>query len=731
MGAYDRKRPLVIDPLVYSTFIGSTFGESGTGIAVDAEGSAYICGIAYLGAYPTTVGAYRTTGRGRDDAFVTKLGADGSSLVYSTFLGGTSTDSALAIAIDGDGNAYVTGWTASTDFPMRSAYDTTNGGANDVFVTKLNASGSALVYSTYLGGAERERGHGIAVDGNGYAYVTGITVYTRGAAYPTTVGAYQRTHRGGADAFVTKLGTAGSTLVYSTLLGGTNNDQGNGIAVDGEGNAFVTGSTLSTYQGPGETNFPTTTGAYRRTHGGYSDVFVTKLNTAGSALAYSTLVAGSGDDFGQAIAIDGNGDAYVTGSTDSAGATWNPYPTTWGAYQTGFAGVSEAFVTKLNSTGSSLVYSTYIGGRGYDLPRGIVVDAGGRASIAGYTYDSYWGATSYPTTDGAVQETHRGSYDGFMSQLDENGATLLYSTSLGGTGLDLLQGIAVDGYGDLYVTGFSTNTGSAANNYPTTEGAFQTVMGGYSSGAADVVVTKISTAKSLVVLSPNGGEGYCAGSPLLITWMYNNVASVTIVTIDISSDDGATWETIVSGTPAADEAYWWDVAASQPAGAGYLVRVSDADDPSIADMSDAAFAIDPPLVVTIQPITSDPVCPSGSVTFTAEADGARSVRWQVSVDDGETFTDLDGEIQSSLVIDAPSLSMNGYRYRAVFSSSCGEVPSDAAILYVEDVTAPTLSVSLSEPSIAGKQHHADDHDHGVEQRQLRRSELGPDLGHRQ
>jgi hypothetical protein len=335
VGAYDPRYPLVIDPgLDYSTFLGGADFDQGWGIAV-RDGRAYVTGFTNSTDYPTTTGAFDTSLNSPDDAFVTKLNASGSRLVYSTYLGGTNRDLGFDIAVDGMSRAHVTGRTSSTDFPTTTgAFDTTfNFGINgvDAFVTKLNASGSALAYSTFLGGTDGDQGLGIAVDGSGGAYVTGTTQSTD---FPTTAGAFDRIYNGGfRDAFVTKLNASGSALAYSTFLGGADQDEGLGMAVDGSGRAYVTGFTFST-------DYPTTTSAFDRTPNGESDAFVTKLNASGSALAYSTFLGGTSFDQGLAIAVR-DGRTYVTGVTFSTG-----FPTTTGAFDTTLGGI-DAFVTKL------------------------------------------------------------------------------------------------------------------------------------------------------------------------------------------------------------------------------------------------------------------------------------------------------------------------------------------------------------------------------------------------
>ena len=387
--------------LVYSTFVGGSGIDLALGIAVDTSGSAYVTGRTGSLNFPTTVGAFDTTHNGVFNAFVTKLNPSGSALVYSTFLGGLSFDQANDIAVDASGSAYVTGETFSPDFPTASAFDSTTNGESEAFVTKLNPAGSALVYSTFLGGSSGDFGRGIAVDTSGSAYVTGATFSPN---FPTTAGAFDTTHNGSSDVFVTKFNPSGSApLVYSTFLGDSDDDVGSGIAVDASGSAYVTGETKSP-------NFPTTVGAFDTTHNGELDVFVTKLNPSGSApLVYSTFLGGSGIDSGRGIAVDKSGSAYVSGFTNSPN-----FPTTDAVYNGG----NDAFVTKLNPSGSApLVYSTFLGGSGDDIGLGIAVDTVGSAYVTG-------GASSpnFPTTVGAFDTTHNGpgplvSVDAFVTKL--------------------------------------------------------------------------------------------------------------------------------------------------------------------------------------------------------------------------------------------------------------------------------------------------------------------------
>jgi len=478
VAAYDRSRPLVIDPLVlsYSSYLGGADYDSGKGIAVDTHGNAYVIGATSSTDFPTTAGAFQPAFGG--GIFVTKLNPTGMAVVYSTFLGGSGSNEGKGIAVDADGNAYVTGRTGSTNFPTTpGAFQPASGGGNggDAFVTKLNPTGSALVYSTYLGGNSGEASQGIAVDAAGNAYMTG---YTTSNNFPTTQGAFQTTYVGGldfsgsntlADAFVTKLNPNGSALVYSTYLNGNSSEAGQGIAVDANGSAYVTGYTTSA-------NFPVTPEAFSPTFhgvdGSLSDGFVTKLNPAGSGLVYSTYLGGSNYDVGNGIVVDAGGNAFVTGITRST-----DFPTTAGAFQPTTDGSGDAFAAKLNPAGSALVYSTYLGGTGYEYGSSIAVDAFGNAYVTGST-----NSLNFPTTPGALQPAFAGGSsgfnspgpsDGYVTKLNSTGTALDYSTYLGGSGNDYGAGIVVDAAGSAYVTGETSSS-----NFPTTSGAFQQALGG-------------------------------------------------------------------------------------------------------------------------------------------------------------------------------------------------------------------------------------------------------------
>jgi hypothetical protein len=503
LGSYDRSQPLVIDPvLVYSTYIGGTgfTGDEADAIAVDKQGNAYMTGVTTSSDFPLAA-PYQKTNPFGFTAFVTKLNPAGTALVYSTYLGGTRGDHGHGIAVDGSGNAYVVGETTSPDFPVTAgAFQTTSTaathGLDSAFITKLNPAGSALVYSTFLSGSGVSAFGDIAtcvvLDSLGDAYVAGSAYSTN---FPVTSGAYQKTNVGAANTasnvFVTKLNPAGSALLYSTYIGGSGidivGDQANALAVDASGNAYVTGYAYSA-------NFPTTPGAFQTTNhdapsGGYN-AFVTKLSPAGSALVYSTMLGGSGfanqGDSGSALAIDGSGNTYIAGYANSTN-----FPVTAGAFQTSNLAAldpaSNAFVTKLNPTGTGLIYSTYIGGSGRsygDSASGLALDGAGNAYITGSA-----GSTNFPITVGAFQTTNNdgGGTSPFITVLNAAGNGLHYSTFIGGNSSDSASGLVLDGSGDVYITGTSYSA-----NYPVTLGAFQTTNRAQPQNGTNLFVSKFS-----------------------------------------------------------------------------------------------------------------------------------------------------------------------------------------------------------------------------------------------
>ncbi len=428
----DASLPLVIDPFIYSTFLGGS-GEEYTGahtLAADAVGNTYISGTSASPDYPVTTGSYNASNLGTS-VFITKINPGGNNIVYSTFIYYGYMN---GLAVDTAGNAYITGSTYYNWPTTPGAYNVNTSGSVNNYVTKLSPTGSALVYSTLIGAGEASA---IALDAAGNAYTTGSAQ----GSYPTTPGAFQGVSRVD-DAYVTKLNASGSALVYSTLLGGTGADAGRGIAVDSLGNAYVAGSTTSN-------NFPVTPGAYKVTSIG-AGIFVTKINSAGTALVYSTFLGGSsGSQEAVGIAADRTGHAYVGGYTNAA-----DFPVTANAYQRVPGGGYDAFITRLSPSGAALDYSTYLGGPYFDLSGDIAIDTGGNAFITGRTNRT----AGYPLTADAFRAAApRPDFDIFLTGVNSTGSSLLYSTLLGGSGDEYTPGIAVDKAGTVYIAG-TTNS---------------------------------------------------------------------------------------------------------------------------------------------------------------------------------------------------------------------------------------------------------------------------------
>jgi hypothetical protein len=441
--------------LVYSTYLGGLNTDSLARIAVDGSGRVTVVGWTYSDDFPTTAGALDTTLGGGEDAFLARLDAAGSALVYSTYLGGSSDDYATGVALDASGNAYVAGRTTSTDFPTSpSAFDGSLGGVSDGFVTKVNAAGAA-VYSTYLGGSEVDEVHAIAVDGSGVAHVTGSTY---SADFPMTAHGYDQTYADDWDAFVTSVAANGQSLATSTFLGGDGEDWPTAIAVTTGGQAYVAGHT-------GSPTFPTTLFAFDRTYNtGGSDAFVTCVSANALQLVYSSFLGGGDEDECRAVMLDAAGDAYVAGVTRSS-----DFPTTAGAFQTtGASQQHDGFVTKVSPDGRTMAVSTRLGGTGDDEAVDAAMSASGSIFVAGGTTSS-----DFPTTAGAFDRTFNGSSDAFVTKLDAGLSSATFSTLIsGGTSVlgqldETANGVATDASGDGYVTGSTQSF-----NFPTTAGVY-------------------------------------------------------------------------------------------------------------------------------------------------------------------------------------------------------------------------------------------------------------------
>lgn len=572
---YDRTKELIIDPLVYSTFIGGAEFESCRTIALDNDSNVYISGYTRSPNYPTTAGAYdQGNNNYNKSVFVTKLNASGAELVYSTFIEGRSEDLSWDIDVDSDGNAYITGYTESIDFPTTTnAFDRNHVGTVEIFITKLNTSGTDLVYSTFIGGKSYEYGYGISIDPDGNAYITGSTF---SVDYPTTTGAYDNSHNDsyyGNDAFITKLNSDGTGLVYSTFIGGESDDRGYAIAIDYSGNAYITGYSESS-------NYPAVTNAYDETYNGGQDAFVTKLNADGTELIYSTFIGGVDDEYGDAIEVDNNGNVYVTGDTKST-----DYPTTTGSYDETHNGVRDVFVTKLNGDATDLVYSTYIGGLDIDGGTSIAIDQNGYAYVTGYSK-----STNFPTSSDAYDQTHNGDSDVFITGLDVSGTILIYSTFIGGTNWESSYDISLDEHRNVYLTGDTSSP-----DYPVTSNSYDQDINdtGEYTGASDAFVTKLHiepTAPSQITITfPNGGERLAVGTPYTIAW--DTDENIGNVKIEISTTGGSTWWDVMQGASTSNDGSYQYTPVVENISDHCLFRITSIENSAVSDQSDGEFRI--------------------------------------------------------------------------------------------------------------------------------------------
>lgn len=562
IGTYDPAYPLVIDPtLIYSTYLGGTLEDYGMGIAVDSTGDAYVAGYTSSCDFPilnpinmlSPVVYSGALCHNSIDAYVTKIHQEGdgnASIIFSTYIGGTKSDIARGIVLDEANNIYITGDTESDDYPIMNPLQ--NGaylkGSSDVFVTKVRYDGASLDYSTFIGGTGTDIGNGIAIDSLRNVYITGQTsgnspLKAAVENYPTTTGAYQTEPNPDAtmgDAFVSKIGPFGNTLVYSSYISGANQDAGNGIAVDNQGRAYIVGTTSSSNL------LPSGVPRYQNTLNGVQDAFLFRMNMAASPqVEYATYLGGSsGYDYGQSVAVDTAYCAYVTGATSSQN-----FPVTSLAYQNhkGWpldAFEKDAYVTKFSPDGTGLVYSTYLGGTKDDWGYGIVVDSDKKVYVTGYSM-----STDFPVLDTIKQGQPGMNQEGFLTCINPSGSSLNYSTLFGGQSDEVARAVALGPDNSAYLTGWTASpsmsmctSGVNCENlaFPTLKyinqavkknGADATYDGGALTGgyeaSCDAFVMKFGTQSLSAVMTSNLTSS-CGLAPLVVQF-YDNTTSSNVI----------------------------------------------------------------------------------------------------------------------------------------------------------------------------------------------------------
>jgi len=587
VGAYDFETILYIDPaiLVYCGYLGGAGSEWIRGTAVDNEGNCYVTGMTKSNesSFPVEIGPDLSYGGGDYDAFIAKIDASGTDLIYCGYISGAGNEEGFSIGVDLQGNAYIAGFTTSdeTSFPVVGGPDLTYNGETDAFVAKINKWGNGLDYCGYIGGANEDRAHGIAVDNSGNAYITGWTISSQ-ITFPVSVGP-DLLYGGSRDGFVAKIDSDGSHLDYCGYIGGAEEDTGIDIALDSEGSTYIGGSTQSY-----ESSFPVLVGPDLTYNGGLGDYahdgFVAKINPFGTSFVYCGYIGGAYEDTVSDIAVDGHGNGYVTGQTKSREDT---FPVITGPDLTYNGGVWEGFIAKINNQGTGLLYCGYIGGSADDWGVSLAVDSNEEAYVTGITQSS---ELSFPVRSGP-DLTYNGSSDGYVLKINSNGTEILYCGYIGGDRIDHGADISVDSRGNAYVAG---ETLSSPSTFPLVTGPDLTFNG----GDEDAFAAKISF-PFLHLVKPNGGELWKAGTNHNVTWLQSSLSSPLIIELY----KGGVLINQIGSVSASSETYLWNIPASLPPGNDYQIKISR--DP-IEDSSNGFFTIQPAEIeaqITIHPQT--------------------------------------------------------------------------------------------------------------------------------
>ncbi|MBI3259121.1 MAG: hypothetical protein HYZ54_06585, partial [Ignavibacteriae bacterium] len=667
VGNYDKNVPLVIDPLIYSTYFGGSGNDEINGIALDNYGNIVIAGGTVSPNYPYTKGAYDSTSNGGTDAFIAKFDKSSTTLLYSTFIGGGSDEKANAVTLDESNNIFICGVTNSSNLPA-NGWKTDYAGLTDGFVAKISADGKTLTYCTYAGGLKDDQALGIAINPKGEACVVGETSSLN---FPT-VNAYKKNNLGLYDAFIIKLKASGASVAYSTYFGGSGNDRAYAVGCDVTGTYLYVGGVVGAglsgtyptgWQSPYNSTFNTT--------GNFTDGWVAKMSDETGNFSdmnnhYITYIGANKNDEVRALVVLKDGSCIVTGQTQGGQGVRNNFPST--NSNTVNKGGYDVFVSKLKYEGTEMLASTMFGGSGNECGVGLSVSStSNEIFVTGQTTSQDFQMSELSPPLQAVQANLKGAKDAFLVRLPIGLEKVGYGTYFGGRSDDGATSVAATPRGDAYIAG---NTNS--DNLTVFGNEYQPTIG----GGQDGFVCKIGFG-TINLNSPNGGT-YCPGNQLVIIWTKTDgLTDGDSVDIELSSDAGVTWYKKITPKPTLALSYTWNIPTDQSPGNKYKIQLIHAS--GIRTENSEPFTIGTPVQITVPP-QGDSVCPGTRVRFFVEGNVPNlTYKWYFN---GGV---INGEHSNSLIIPSATTDNIG-AYKVEVSAGCTPATSQNAQLFVKEAT---------------------------------------------
>lgn len=662
---YDHAKVLIIDPMLeFSTYTGGGYSY---GFAIDSSGNVYVGGPTSYSGYPTTAGSLNETySGGTFDMYISKLSNDGTTLLFSTFIGSGASgyDMLRDIEVDNSGNVYFTGFTDSAEFPTTSGVFnmTSNQNATNVFdavVGELSSDGSSLIFSTYLGGGGSDHGFDIALDTSNNIYVLGDTQMNSSYPFPTTSGAYNQTYSGLGDVFVTKINSDGSAILNSTLIGGSDGDTGYKMTLDNSGRVIISGYTKG-----GTTPFPTTIGAYSDTNQGSNDIFVSIFTADLSTLVASTLFGGEKDDYATQIVVDNIDNIYLVGYTNSLA-----FPTSANAFDNSYGGyVNDGILVKLSSDLSTIIFSTYFGGDGFDHVNSLSFDTDGNLIIVGQTT-----STDFPITMNAYNETSNGNTEVFIAKFNSDTTQLLFSTFFGGSG-DEFGGYHVsDGVDGLYISGYTTST----TDFPKTTNSYNGIL-----SSSPVFIAKFSLESDFPDLSAN--QNYFMEQPnngKNITWQVGDKYPAFYFIERNGSID-------VPNTAWSNGTIGYNISSLSEGVYNFTISVVDQSGNLMSNT----------IIVVIDGTPPD-ISPISDITYQMSSTG-HSINWVIGdtypdvyniTKDGATLVATTAWTNGTIPLNIDGLTLGNYTYIIYVYDLAGNMATETVKVTVVDTTIPDIS----------------------------------------